>query len=340
MKVACLGAGYFSRFHIEAWHRIAGVQLVGVCDADRSRAAATGLPAYHDMDALLNEARPDILDIILPPTAHATAINAALSAGVETIICQKPFCTSLAEAEVMTQRARYAGIRLIVHENFRYQPWYRTIRQAISDGMIGTPLQASFRFRPGDGQGPRAYLDRQPYFQQMPRFLIHETAVHWIDTFQFLFGPVRSVYADLVRLNPAIAGEDAGHVVFDHADGVRSHFDGNRLLDHAAENSRCTMGDGVFEGTHGVLTLSGEGAVHLRAAGRLATQKLLGPDTSGTFGGDCVFHLQSHVVKAIKGGTEPENTAARYLGVMQVEEAIYRSAREAKKLNVSNDLAH
>ena len=31
----------------------------------------------------------------------------------------------------------------------------------------------------GDGQGPRAYLDRQPYFQQMPRFLIHETAIHY-----------------------------------------------------------------------------------------------------------------------------------------------------------------
>ncbi|MEO0763052.1 MAG: hypothetical protein AAFZ09_14815, partial [Pseudomonadota bacterium] len=60
-----------------------------------------------------------------------------------------------------------------------------------------------------DGQGPDAYHARQPYFQRMPRFLVHETAVHWIDTFRYLMGEAETVYADLRRLNPAIAGEDA-----------------------------------------------------------------------------------------------------------------------------------
>lgn len=336
MKVACLGAGYFSQFHIAAWRRIAGVALVGVCDNDHERASATGLPAFSDLDALLDKACPDILDIILPPAAHAAAIDKAIAAGVKTIICQKPFCTSLAQAKAVVSRAQSAGTCVIVHENFRFQPWYRTIRDAIAEGMIGVPLQASFRFRPGDGQGPDAYLDRQPYFQQMPRFLIHETAVHWIDTFRFLFGPVQAVYADLVRLNPTIAGEDSGHVVFDHADGVRSHFDGNRLLDHAAENTRCTMGDGVFEGTKGVLTLSGDGAVNLRPFRGMKQTQLLGPDTSGTFGGDCVFHLQSHVVTALRDGTPPENTAQHYLNVMEIEEAIYRSADAGKKIIMTN----
>ncbi len=335
MKVACLGAGYFSRFHIDAWQRVPGVDLVGVCDRNLAAAEATGQPAFADAGALLAEAKPDILDVILPPAAHATAIEAALEAGVSAIICQKPFCTSMEEAQAVAARAKAAGAQLIVHENFRFQPWYRIIRKAISDGLIGTPLQASFRFRPGDGQGPHAYLDRQPYFQQMPRFLIHETAVHWIDTFQFLFGPVEAVYADLVRLNPAIAGEDAGHVVFDHAGGVRSHFNGNRLLDHAAQNTRCTMGDGVFEGTQGVLTLTGDGAVHLRGFGNLETKVLLGPDNSGTFGGDCVFHLQSHVVEALRNGKTPENTAQDYLSVMKIEEAIYRSGNEGRKLQIN-----
>ncbi|MEQ3679943.1 hypothetical protein [Pseudophaeobacter sp.] len=82
--------------------------------------------------------------------------------------------------------------------------------------------QVTFRLRPGDGQGAEAHLDRQPYFQNMPRFLVHETAVHWVDTFRYLLGNPLSVYADLRRENPVIAGEDAGYVLFDHRDGVRA----------------------------------------------------------------------------------------------------------------------
>ncbi|MEZ5906603.1 MAG: hypothetical protein R3C69_16410 [Geminicoccaceae bacterium] len=81
-------------------------------------------------------------------------------------------------------------------------------------------FQASFRLRTGDGQGPRAYLDRQPYFQQMGRFLVHETAIHFIDVFRFLLGEPEAVLARLVRLNPAIAGEDAG-VIFEFAGNRR-----------------------------------------------------------------------------------------------------------------------
>ena len=41
-----------------------------------------------------------------------------------------------------------------------------------------------------------AYLARQPYFQTMERFLVHEVAVHWIDTFRFLQGEVEAVFKD------------------------------------------------------------------------------------------------------------------------------------------------
>ena len=57
-------------------------------------------------------------------------------------------------------------------------------------------IKLTFRLRTGDGQGPDAYLSRQPYFQKMEHFLVHETAVHWIDTFRFLLGDINAVYAD------------------------------------------------------------------------------------------------------------------------------------------------
>jgi predicted dehydrogenase len=335
ITVACLGAGYFSQFHIAGWQRISGAKLIGIADTDIDKARATGLPAYAGLAQMLQTARPDVLDIILPPPGHADSIRTAIAQGVQTIICQKPFCTSLDEARAITDLANSSGTTLVIHENFRFQPWYRAIKASIDAGDIGTPLQATFRLRPGDGQGPSAYLDRQPYFQKMQRFLVHETGVHWIDTFRYLFGTPSAVYADLRQVNPAIAGEDAGTILFDHPSGMRTIFDGNRCLDHAATNTRCTMGEGLFEGTAGTLTLNGDGSVHLRKFGATADTQLLAPDRSSTFGGDCTYHLQNHVIDALTTKTPLENLAADYLKVIEIEQAIYTSAQDQRKICVT-----
>lgn len=334
MKVACFGAGYFSRFHYGAWRRMSDVDLVGACDHDLEKADATGAMAFSDLEAMLETTRPDVLDIITPPITHASAIELGIEAGVKLIICQKPFCSSLDEARRVTKMAISANIPLIIHENFRFQPWYRAAKMLMDEGEIGTPLQLTFRLRTGDGQGPNAYLDRQPYFQTMPRLLVHETGVHWIDTFRYLFGRPTAVYADLRRMNPVISGEDAGHILFNFEDGKRALFDGNRHLDHAAKNHRLTLGEGLFEGTEGTLTLTGDGVLQLRPFGKAnGTIVLPAVDWPG-FGGDCVFALQRHAIKGLMREIPFENEAADYLFIREVEEAIYRSSETGERVEV------
>lgn len=334
LRVAMVGAGYFSQFHLDSWARIGEAELVGVCDIDLNKAHASGAQAFKDLEEMLCAVSPDLLDIVVPPDAHADHIRTAIEAGVRWIICQKPFTRSLGEARETTREALDAGATIVVHENFRFQPWYRAIKTAIDEGRIGEVLQATFRLRPGDGQGPNAYLDRQPYFQKMQRFLIHETAVHWIDTFRFLFGDPNAVYADLRQVNPVIAGEDAGVVIFDHPGQCRSLFDGNRNLDHAADNLRRTMGEALVEGTTGTLRLSGDGSVSLRRFGDTEATSVLPPDQWQGFGGDCVHALQAHVVRGILHGADLENRAEAYLTVIEIEEAIYASAREGRKIRL------
>ncbi len=339
LRVLSIGAGYFARFHLQSWLAMPEAQLVGLADLDRPKAAAMatelagpdhGIELSADPLALMQTLAPDIIDIAAPPPAHLELIRAAYSTGARVVICQKPFCASLDEARQAAALAQADGRPLVVHENFRFQPWYRRIRGEIAAGRVGEVYQASFRLRPGDGQGPRAYLDRQPYFQKMERFLIHETGVHWIDTFRYLFGAPEAVFADLRQLNPAIAGEDAGLMMLCFGGGERAVLDANRLVDHAAANTRLTMGEALIEGSAGVLSLDGYGVLRFRAHGQQTSEVLAGADWPEAFGGGCVDALQSHVVAHLLSHGPLENEAADYLRVIEIEEAAYRSAAEGR----------
>lgn len=335
--VAVIGAGYFARLHIDAWRRIEDVALVAICDRDLQRAQNAvqnhdDCRSYTDAHELLAAIKPDIVDIATPPDSHLSLVQ--LACGVSNhVICQKPLAPTYAEASAIVAAAATSKSTLVVHENVRFMPWHREIKEIISSGKLGRLLSLGMRLRPGDGQGPEAYLDRQPYFQKMPRFLVHETAIHWIDTFRFLAGEPSGVFARLATLNPAIAGEDSGIIVFDMADGCRAVFDGNRLLDHESDNPRRTMGELSIEGTMGALRLNGRGQLFIRERAG-AEQEWQYSWNDRDFGGDCVYRFQRHVVDSIVSGQLLENTGADYLRNIEIEERIYQSAQQGRWLEL------
>lgn len=335
-RVAVVGAGFFGRLHVDAWPRVEGARLVAVCDADLGRAEAAAAlagearPAVHvDLDAMLAEARPDLVDIATPPETHLAVIE-RLSARVPWLICQKPFCGGLEGARRAAALVAARGGRLAVHENVRFQPWYREARRLIDAGALGEPWRVAFRLRPGDGRGADAYLARQPYFRTMPRFLIHETAIHWIDTFRFLMGETIGVFARLRNRNSSIAGEDAGVVLFDFAGGRTGLFDGDRLCDHAATDRRRTLGEMTLEGSAATLRLDGEGRLWLRGFGEAAETPHAFDWTDRGFGGDCVFACSAAILADWRAGRDSAMAAPAYLRNQLVEEAIYESAASGR----------
>ncbi len=336
IRVATVGVGYFSRFHYDAWGRMEDVDLVGLCnrteETGRAIAEEHGIAqVFSDFEMMLESVEIDLVDIITPPPTHRPYIEQAARRGIAAI-CQKPFCETLDDAEAAVEAAKAAGIPLVVHENFRFQPWHAEAHRLLSEGRLGTPYQVTFRLRPGDGQGADAYLDRQPYFQTMERFLVHETAIHLIDTFRYLMGEIVSVYAQLDRLNPAIAGEDAGIILMTFEDGSRGLFDGNRLADHAAHNRRLTMGEMLIEGSEATLRLDGDGQLYLRHHGRNDEQEVAYDWQDRGFGGDCVYRLQRHVVDHLLGNGPLTNTGAEYLENLRIEKAVYESHRLGQRL--------
>jgi len=337
-RLAILGAGYFGQFHYRAWARLP-VEITAFCDIDETRRATVGetypqARAYDDFLRLLDAERPDFVDIVSPPPTHLPAIRACAERGI-SVICQKPFCGAIEAAEEAVAIAERAGIMLIVHENFRFQPWYAAIHDKIASGDLGAALGATFRLRPGDGQGPDAYLARQPYFRTMPRFMVHETGVHYIDVFRYLFGEITAVTARLRRLNPAIAGEDAGVAVFEFAKGVTAVLDANRLADHKAQNHRLTLGEMMIEMEGGVLRLTGDGEVLLRRHGETAETPVAFSWDDIDFGGDCVFRTCQAALAALTGQAAPVNTARDYIENLRIEEAVYASHSQGRRIDLA-----
>ena len=333
-KIAVVGTGYFSHFHFDAWSRLE-VDLRGICSLDRSEAEQIskkflGSKSFEDYELMMDEVRPDLIDIIVPPSEQFPILKAAIDRGVD-IICQKPFTTSLKQAELVVDLANKANVKILVHENFRFQPWHVQIKTMLDQGKIGDPYQVSVRMRPGDGQGTDAYLSRQPYFQKMERFLIHETAIHFIDVFRYYFGEVESVFADLAKLNPSILGEDAGLVIFNFKNGIRGLFDGNRLSDHIAKDRRLTIGDLLVEGSNGSIRLNGDGEIYYRVFGTNLENKVDYKWINKGFAGDSVYFCQKHMLDSISSGGVDANSGVKYLQNLKIEEAIYDSNYEGRK---------
>jgi len=334
-RVVIIGAGYWSQFQVEGW-RDAGAPPVAIANRHVENAEALaqryGVPrCYGDIAAMLDAERPTLVDVCLPPVAQPAAVGAALRRGIPTI-CQKPFGVDLKQAEAMTALAEAAGVPLVVHENFRFAPWFRELRRCIDAGFFGRVHGIAFRLRPGDGQGPAAYLDRQPYFQQMPEFLVRETAVHFIDTFRFLMGEVRAVTARLRRLNPVIAGEDAGVLIFEYDDERTGLFDGNRLNGHPATNLRRTMGEMWLEGERGVMRLDGEARLWWQPHQGVEIQHAYDDGAGrGAFGGASTA-LQAHVLAHLRQGAPLENGARDYLANLHVQAAAYLSHASGRRV--------
>ena len=341
-RVGIIGAGYFGLFHFDAWNRIPEAEIVAVSvpnPAEASGIAAeygaegTPLPVFADPVEMMHAIAPDLIDITAPPAAHLPLIKCLAPFRVP-MICQKPFCGGVTGAREAISLSKAHDFPLAVHENVRFQPWYREAKRLIEAGAIGQAYQVTFRLRPGDGQGPDAYLNRQPYFQRMERFLVHETAVHWIDTFRYLFGETSGITARLTRLNPAIAGEDAGLLILDFADGLRGLIDANRLSDHAAQDRRRTMGEMWIEGAAGTLRLDGDGRLWLRAFGEMDEAEQVFAWRDHLFGGDCVYLTCRHILQAWHSGGVPETDAQAYLRNQEIVEAAYASAETGRHVRL------
>src|SRR5689334_2988592 len=191
LKVALAGAGMISWYHLVAW-RNAGerVRVVAVCDPDAAKASA----------------RAEEFSI---PGVYADADSMFAAGGVD-VLCQKPMTPTLAESEALVRRTE-GKVRLMVHENWRFRPWYRELQRWIAAGDLGDMVLARMAMITSgllpDASGHRPSLERQPFMQHEAELMIAEVLIHHLDVMRFLCGELSVVAARTARTIPDVRGE-------------------------------------------------------------------------------------------------------------------------------------
>src|SRR5437764_13582544 len=147
IKIGLLGCGGQARGHAGGYLKIpTQAQVTDVSDVVEVAALAMaqhvgGARAFGDFRELVAEAGVDAVDICLPHHLHKDAIVAAAEAG-KHILCEKPLCLTLDEADAVTQAVEAAGVTLMCAHNQLFLPTVSIARTMIREGRLGKVFAA------------------------------------------------------------------------------------------------------------------------------------------------------------------------------------------------------
>ena len=143
LRVAIAGASGIGKHHAKWFDRV-GAQVVGFLGRSRESAAATervlrdifpfSVQGYWDLDQLLTEEAPDVVDVCLPNEAHFDCVKCALERGCH-VLCEKPLVwhsdgaeQTLMQARALVDLARQTNLHLGVCTQYAaVLPYYRQL---------------------------------------------------------------------------------------------------------------------------------------------------------------------------------------------------------------------
>jgi predicted dehydrogenase len=141
IRVGMIGAGNIAGHHLTGYLQVpAEANVCAVADIDTDRAKRigerVGAQVFADYADMIEACDLDAVDICLPHHLHKDAIIAAAAAG-KHILCEKPLCVTLEEADAVTEAVRKAGVTLMCAHNQLFLPTVAKAKEMIGEGRLG-----------------------------------------------------------------------------------------------------------------------------------------------------------------------------------------------------------
>jgi len=188
LKIALIGCGKIADAHASQIKRIKGCEIVGACDSEPLMASqlCERFPVrrtFTGLDALLDEARPDVVHITTPPLSHFEIAKRCLERGCHVYV-EKPFTVNAGQAETLIALAEERGLKLTVGHDDQFTHVARRMRALVQSGYLGGPpihMESYYCYDLSDPVYARALLnDKQHWVRRLPGKLLHNIISHGI----------------------------------------------------------------------------------------------------------------------------------------------------------------
>ncbi len=185
VKVGVIGCGRIAERHVEAYRRLGASVVVAdhVPELAQRLAERFGVDLACRPEHLLGDERTEVIDVCVPTPAHAALVKEGLAAG-KHVFCEKPLCSSLAEAEDIERAQQRSGKQVMVGYLYRFHPAYQYAKDILSEGAIGDPHLGIFRL------GGRGSTRAWKHEARAGGGATLEMLVHMLDIAQWLLGPL------------------------------------------------------------------------------------------------------------------------------------------------------
>lgn len=211
MKIAFVGCGYVFDIYMRTRWAYPEIEICGVYDRDAARAAVVhqhyGFPLYPSLDALLADARVEVVINLTSIASHEEVTRRALEAG-KHVYTEKPITTEPARTRALFELAEAKGRVLAAAPCNLYSDAVMTLWKAIADGAIGRPVLVYAEL--DDNPAHLMRLDTVtsptgapfPYAEELQEGCTVEHIGYHLAWLCALFGPVRAVTAFSTCLVP------------------------------------------------------------------------------------------------------------------------------------------
>jgi predicted dehydrogenase len=331
-----IGAGFWARYQLSGWREV-GVNCIAICNRTIAKADALArefrIPAvYSDADAMLDNERPDFVDVVTDVDTHRRYVEAAARRGIP-VVCQKPLAPTLADAEAMTAACKFAGVPLLVNENWRWQVPIRQVKAALDSGAIGRPFRARIDMISGF-----PVFANQPFLRTLEQFILTDLGSHILDVARFLFGDADKLYCQTARVHTDILGEDVATVMLRMQSGATVLVEMGYAENHL-ERDRFPETFLFIEGERGSIELAPDFWLRVTTSEGTHARRCPPPrypwaDPAYDVVHSSIVPCQRNLADALHGRVAAETSAEDNLRTVRLVFAAYESARTGETVQL------
>lgn len=339
MRVGLAGLGRFGKLHLAVLQRLAGVDLVAICDPRPDEVAAVtsrnnAVAGFSDFESMLDGSTLDAVFIVTPEPLHPEQALAAISRGIAAFV-EKPLAMTAAEGERISSAAQAADVPLQVGFVLRFDVQHALLKSQIARGDLGAVVSLRTKRNVSKAWFPDFGDRAHP---------IHETAIHDLDLLLwYAASPVTRVQA-IARNLSGMRYPDGCWALLEFASGAVGIVETSWFIPAGAPANVVTpTWRGTIDAEIEVVGRAGTGRIRLLDAPlslwtpdyTAMPETGLWPEIAGAVAG-ALREEDAHFIARVRGRL-PESTAsvADAVAGLRIAEAVIASAQSGESVEIS-----